>query len=81
MLSVGGPRHPGHFVQANEILAHLDAMGLSPYDMPEYFLDVDHILLTASGKILKRDLVERIAKGLASPLPVRWKTEQTAGGR
>ena len=74
-------RRPGGSVAPDEMLAHLDALGLSPYDMPEYFLDLDHIPLTASGKILKRDLVERIAKGLASPLPVRWKAGPVAGGR
>ncbi len=74
-------RRPGARVAPDEMLAHLDAQGLSPYDMPEYLLDIDHIPLTASGKVLKRDLVEQIAKGLASPVPVRWKAGQAAGGR
>jgi len=74
-------RRAGARIAPDEMLAHLDAHGLSPYDMPEYVLDIDHIPLTASGKVLKRDLVDRIAKGLASPVPVRWKAGQAAGGR
>ncbi len=74
-------RRLGQHVGADEMLAHLDALGLSPYDMPEYFLDVDQIPLTASGKIRKRDIVEWIAQGLASPVPVRWKADKTASGR
>jgi acyl-CoA synthetase len=61
----------GARVQASEMLAHLDTMGLSKYDMPEFFLDLDHIPLTPSGKIRKRDIVEAIAQGSAVPEPVR----------
>ena len=35
-------------LEADEVLAHLDASGLSRYDMPEYFLILDEIPLTAS---------------------------------
>jgi acyl-CoA synthetase (AMP-forming)/AMP-acid ligase II len=55
-----------------EVLAHLDANGLSRYDMPEFLLDLEQIPLTASGKIRKRDIVARIQEGRASPTPVRW---------
>jgi acyl-CoA synthetase (AMP-forming)/AMP-acid ligase II len=41
--------HPGRIASADEILKHLDAAGLSRYDMPEYFLEVEEIPLTASG--------------------------------
>jgi acyl-CoA synthetase len=61
----------GARVEPAEMLAHLDTMGLSKYDMPEYFLDVDHIPLTASGKVRKRDIVDWIAQGRAAPVPVR----------
>ena len=64
-------RRTGAQVAASEMLAHLDAMGLSKYDMPEYFLDLDHIPLTPSGKIRKRDIAEAIAQGRAVPQPVR----------
>jgi acyl-CoA synthetase len=61
----------GTRVEAAEMLAHLDAMGLSKYDMPEYLLELDHIPLTPSGKLRKRDIVEWIAQGRAVPAPVR----------
>ena len=61
----------GAGVPPAEMLAHLDTMGLSKYDMPEYFLDVDHIPLTPSGKIRKRDIVDWIAQGRAAPVAVR----------
>ena len=55
-----------------DMLAHLDAAGLSRYDMPEYFLCLETMPLTASGKILKRALAEQIAEGALVPEPVRW---------
>jgi acyl-CoA synthetase len=55
-----------------ELLAHLDAEGLSKYDMPEYFIALDAFPLTASGKILKRELVEWTRNGRLKPDPVRW---------
>ena len=71
-------RRAGAQVEAGEMLAHLDAQGLSKYDMPEYFLDLDHIPLTPSGKIRKRDIVEAIAQGRAAPQPVRAATGKAA---
>lgn len=65
-------RKPGRSLDADDLLAHLDRAGLSRYDMPEYVLDLDNIPLTASGKILKRSLVDRVADGTLVPLPVRW---------
>ena len=66
----------GATITPEELLCHLDASGLSRYDMPEYWLLLDDIPLTASGKILKRALVERIAKGALSPVPVRWQNRK-----
>lgn len=60
-------------IDADALLAHLHAGGVSRYDMPEYFLQVDEIPLSANGKIVKRDLLARIEEGLLAPLPVRWK--------
>ena len=65
--------HGDATVTAQDLLRHLDASGLSRYDMPEYYLLLDDIPLTASGKILKRALVERIASGDLAPVPVRWQ--------
>jgi acyl-CoA synthetase len=62
-----------------ELLAHLDAEGLSRYDMPEYFLALDAFPLTASGKILKRELVEWTRSGRVKPEPVRWTDAQADG--
>jgi acyl-CoA synthetase len=55
------------------MLQHLSKCGLSKYDMPEYFLALDALPLTASGKILKRALVEQVSAGLLQPTPVRWE--------
>ncbi len=63
---------PGERVQAQELLAHLHEFGLSKYDMPEYFIELDAFPLTASGKILKRELIEWVRGGRIAPQPVRW---------
>jgi len=63
---------PGASVSAEEVLAHLDDSGLSRYDMPEYYLFLDEIPLTASGKILKREIASRIDDGSLSPQPIRF---------
>ena len=64
---------PGKFTPAEDILKHLDESGLSKYDMPEFFLQVDELPLTASGKVRKRDIVYWIAEGRAKPTAVRWR--------
>jgi acyl-CoA synthetase len=56
-----------------ELLRHLSDQGLSKYDMPEFFLELDSFPLTASGKVLKRRLAEMVAQGLLTPQPVRWQ--------
>jgi acyl-CoA synthetase (AMP-forming)/AMP-acid ligase II len=60
------------------LLAHLDAAGLSKFDMPEYVLVLDEIPLTATGKVLKRDLVEQVRDGRLQPQPVRWQGKGVA---
>jgi acyl-CoA synthetase len=64
--------HEGASAEAHELLAHLNAAGLSRYDMPEYFIAMTAYPLTASGKILKRELVEWAKSGQIQPVPVRW---------
>jgi acyl-CoA synthetase len=64
--------HEGGSAEADAMLAHLHAEGLSKYDMPEYFIQMDAYPLTASGKILKRELVEWAKSGRLAPIPVRW---------
>ena len=64
---------PGFRLEAQELLAHLYAVGLSKYDMPEYFIELPSFPLTASGKILKRELMEMAKRGEIKPDAVRWK--------
>jgi len=62
----------GTALDAETALEHLDREGLSKFDMPEYFLTMDAFPLTASGKILKRELVEWAKAGRIAPAPCRW---------
>lgn len=70
-------RH-GANIEPNQILQFLDQSGLSKYDMPEYLLFLDAVPLTASGKIIKRDLAASVASGKMRPIPVRFSAA-TAG--
>jgi acyl-CoA synthetase len=56
-----------------EILRHLDTSGLSKSDMPEFILPLAELPLTASGKIIKRELVRWVEEGRAHPIPVRFR--------
>ncbi|MEX3959776.1 class I adenylate-forming enzyme family protein [Trinickia sp. EG282A] len=69
----------GQCLAPEDLLAHLANSGLSKYDMPEYFLALDRFPLTASGKILKRDLVEMTLRGDLEPISVRYKAAAVAG--
>jgi acyl-CoA synthetase len=62
-------------VAADELLAHLAREGLSKYDMPEYFVRLDEFPLTASGKILKRELIEMVKRGALIPEAVRFRAQ------
>jgi acyl-CoA synthetase len=63
----------GARLDPQQLLSHLFEQGLSKYDMPEYFLEVDEIPLSASGKMLKRALLPSIHDGTLTPVPVRWQ--------
>ena len=65
-------------LDANDVLMHLHQVGLSKYDMPEFFIVLPHFPLTASGKILKRELVLMAQRGEIKPEAVRFKAIQTA---
>jgi acyl-CoA synthetase len=67
----------GARLAAEQLLEHLHATGLSKYDMPEYFIGMDAFPLTASGKILKRELVEWVKSGRIAPEPVRWEERKS----
>ncbi|MFG1193102.1 class I adenylate-forming enzyme family protein [Xanthobacter flavus] len=66
----------GARIEAEEMLAHLFEAGLSKYDMPEYFIAMDAFPLTASGKVLKREMVEQVRDGRLSPRPVRFRAPE-----
>jgi acyl-CoA synthetase len=67
-------------VEPEAILEHLDASGLARYDMPEFILPLSEMPLTASGKLLKRELVQRVAEERLRPLPVRFRARSAARG-
>jgi len=67
---------PGKSVDPQDILKHLDDVGVSKYDMPEYFLRVDEIPLTPSGKVRKRDVSDWIAAGRVKPEAVRFQVSK-----
>jgi acyl-CoA synthetase len=61
---------------APDLLEHLGREGLSKYDMPEYFVRLAEFPLTASGKILKRELVEMVKRGKLVPEPIRYPSKK-----
>ena len=69
---------PGTALDDAALLAHLDAAGLSRFDMPEYLLRLDEIPLTATGKILKRSLIEDVRAGRLQPRPVHRPSKGVA---
>jgi acyl-CoA synthetase len=60
-------------IEPGAILRHLDMAGLSKYDMPEFILPLDEMPLTASGKVIKRELVRRVEEDRVRPVPVRFQ--------
>ncbi|MBI3275295.1 MAG: 4Fe-4S dicluster domain-containing protein [Methylocystis sp.] len=56
------------------MLEHLAAAGLAKHDMPEFILPLTEMPLTASGKIVKRELVRWVAEGRVRPVPVRFRS-------
>jgi acyl-CoA synthetase (AMP-forming)/AMP-acid ligase II len=67
----------GQTVTADEVLDHLDRSGLSRYDMPEYYIMLNDIPLTASGKILKREIVDKIGAGVLVPTAIKFTPRET----
>jgi acyl-CoA synthetase (AMP-forming)/AMP-acid ligase II len=68
----------GNSVTPDELLSHLDAVGLSKFDMPEYFIRLDEIPLTPNGKMLKRAIVDWIKDGSVTPEPVRFEAKRAS---
>lgn len=71
-LAIIGP------VAADEMLEHLADEELSKFDMPEWFVAMQAMPLTASGKILKRDLTAMVERGELAPQPVRYQPKTGA---
>jgi acyl-CoA synthetase len=67
----------GEAPEADELLQHLFEAGLSRFDMPEYFVALDAFPLTASGKILKRELAAWARDGRIVPEPCRFEPAST----
>jgi len=63
-----------------DLLEYLDGAGLSKYDMPEFLLHLEAVPLTASGKVLKRNLVESVAAGTLVPRAVRFRSHPGTAG-
>src|SRR5438270_9369225 len=65
-------------IDPERILQQLDAAGLARYAMPEFILTVPELPLTASGKILKRELLRWVQEGRVQPVPVRLRSPASA---
>lgn len=66
-------------LQASELLTHLAAAGVAKADLPEFILSLTEMPLTASGKIVKRDLIQRVQDGRAAPEAVRLEQAVAEG--
>jgi acyl-CoA synthetase len=62
--------------EPDALLAHLWELGLAIYDMPEYLVLLDEFPLTASGKVLKRELVVWAREGRIAPVPCRFEARE-----
>ncbi len=61
----------GRSASAQQILDHLDLLGLTKQEMPEYFLELTDIPLMPNGKIQKLDIVKWVHEGTVKPAPVQ----------
>ena len=58
------------------MVEHLLAQGLSKYDLPEYYTVLNTFPLTASGKILKRVLVNQLNDGTVKASPINRERQE-----
>ena len=61
----------GAKLEAGGLLAHLAAAGVAKVDLPEFILRLTEMPLTASGKIVKHELIQWVEDGRAQPEPIR----------
>jgi len=64
--------HAGRSLEPEEILQHLGREGLARHDMPEFILPLNELPLTASGKVLKREVARWVEDGRVQPIPARF---------
>jgi len=64
----------------DDILRHLDRLGLSKFEMPEYLAHLKTMPSTPSGKILKREIIAAVDGGRIVPEPVRYDPSKHASG-
>jgi acyl-CoA synthetase len=63
--------NPRNALDTSTLLRDLDRAGLAKYDMPEFILLLAEMPLTASGKIIKRELVRWVVEGRVRPRALR----------
>ena len=63
--------------EPDDLLNTLASEGLSRFDMPEYFIRLEEFPLTASGKVLKRELAKMVERGEISPVAVSYRAKKT----
>ena len=61
----------GRPIDPEVLLRDLASAGLGKYDLPEFILLLAELPLTASGKIIKRELALWVTEGRVRPIPVR----------
>jgi acyl-CoA synthetase len=66
-------------IDPERVLQQLDDAGLATYAMPEFIMTVPELPLTASGKVLKRELLRWVEEGCVRPVPVRFRSPAAAG--
>ncbi len=67
-------------VEGDALLWHMADRGLSQFDMPEWFLQLEEFPLTASGKIIKRELAEQVAQHRLHPREIRFRPSNSGAG-
>ena len=63
--------YPGLQLDPAELLRDLEAGGLAKYALPEFLLPLAAMPLTASGKIIKHELMRWVAEGRVEPIALR----------
>lgn len=62
--------HDGERLETAELLRHLDAAGLSRYELPEFLIEMAAIPLMPNGKVHRREIADAVRSGALVPVPV-----------